>query len=285
MRILRSPQALHNVLAVRVRRNKRVGFVPTMGYLHEGHLSLVRRSVRENDVTVASIFVNPLQFGPAEDLSRYPRSFRRDAALLKRAGADLLFAPGAKALYPDGFQTTVTVGELTKGLCGRTRPTHFAGVATVVSKLLNIVGPCRVYLGQKDYQQFKVIERLIADLDIPARAVLCPIVREKDGLAMSSRNVFLSPTERREALVLSRALSEGARAIRAGARSARAVRKVMLETLKKAGTGRPDYAEIVDARTLRPMVKLQSGMEVLLATAVCFPKARLIDNRTLKVTT
>ena len=283
MRILRSPQALYSALQRLIQKGSTVGFTPTMGYLHDGHLSLVRRSKKENDITVVSIFVNPLQFGPKEDYSRYPRNFRRDAGLLKTAGADLLFAPEAGALYPEGFQTTVTVGELAKGLCGKRRPAHFAGVATVVSKLLNIVGPCRLYLGKKDYQQFKVIERMARDLDLPVKAVMCPIVREKDGLAMSSRNVFLPPLERAEALLLNQALLAGESAVMRGERSAAKLRKTMLEVLRGARLARVDYAEIVDAATLRPMVKLRAKTIILLALAVFFSKARLIDNRLVRV--
>ena len=260
----------------------RVGFVPTMGALHEGHLSLVRRAKKENRFVVASIFVNPLQFGPKEDLRRYPRTLARDKKLLKKAGVDLLFLPDAGSFYKKDFQAEVKVQKLSGGLCGRTRPVHFAGVATVVLKLLNLVAPDTLYLGQKDYQQYRVLAQMVRDLALPVDVRMCPIVREKDGLAMSSRNVFLSPRERQEARSLYASLLIGSRQVRSGERSTAKVLRAVREGLKKASGGRLDYAELVDAETLEPMVKLKPGQRALLAVAVYFSKARLIDNLLLK---
>lgn len=283
MLLLRNPKKTQNVLNKIRQSGKTIGFVPTMGYLHEGHLSLVCRSKKENKITVVSIFVNPLQFGPKEDFKNYPRNLRRDLALLKSAGADLVWVPQAADLYPEDFKTTVSVSSLTNSLCGKSRPTHFAGVTTVVSKLLNIVSPHRIYLGQKDYQQFKVIEKMILDLNIPVQAVMAPIVRESDGLAMSSRNVRLSPPARRQALVLQKSLKVARDLIGQGERSIQNVRQCMKTELDQASLGRMDYVEIVDALDLKPVVKLRSGQKVLAAVAVYFGKTRLIDNELIKV--
>lgn len=254
-----------------------------MGYLHEGHLSLISRAKKENDIVVASIFVNPLQFGPKEDLKRYPRDLGRDTRLLKKAGAHVLFLPQAKALYPPDFETLVSVKRLSQGLCGRTRPTHFAGVATVVAKLLNIVAPHSLYLGFKDYQQFRVISQMVKDLHIPVKVIGCPIVREKDGLAMSSRNIFLKPAERRQALFLSKALREARRLVRAGERRPKLLVSALRKTLEAGSAARVDYAEIVDATTLRPVVQLAAGQKVLIAIAAYYSKTRLIDNCVISI--
>ncbi|MBI4432955.1 MAG: pantoate--beta-alanine ligase [Candidatus Omnitrophica bacterium] len=255
-----------------------VGFVPTMGCLHEGHLSLVRLAKKENDVVVVSIFVNPLQFGPGEDYKRYPRSMERDRSFLKKAGVNFLLAPSEKNFYAKDFQTSVTVKELATGLCGRSRPTHFGGVATVVLKLLNIVGPDRIYLGQKDYQQFRVVEQMVKDLDVPVQVRMAPIVREKDGLAMSSRNVFLSAQERKDAPLVYRSLLEGKNLVKSGVRDVKRLQKAMRDVLKAAPHARVEYLEIVDAVNLRPMVKFPKAKPVLMAAAVFFGKTRLIDN-------
>lgn len=283
MRIIRSPKQLKKVLSAARKKSLSVGFVPTMGYLHEGHLSLVRRSKKQNDLTVVSIFVNPLQFGPKEDLSRYPRDLGRDSALLSGIQTDILFLPAPKDLYSKNFQTAVSVGSLAKGLCGKTRPTHFAGVATVVAKLLNIVSPDRMYLGQKDYQQCRVVEQMVLDLDMPAKIVRVPITREPDGVAMSSRNVFLSPEERGEAVSLNRSLKTAELAVKNGIRDVSGIRRQITKILRSLKTGRVDYAEIVDSRTLEPVVKLKAGTKIVVALAVFFSKARLIDNKEIKV--
>jgi len=282
LRTVRGLSAVTPALAA-LRKKGRVGFVPTMGALHEGHLSLVRRAKKENASVVVSIFVNPLQFSPKEDLRRYPRNLKVDTALLKKAGADLLFAPRAEEFYPDDFETQVRVTQLSQGLCGRTRPVHFAGVATAVLKLLNLVQPHALYLGQKDYQQYRLLEQMVKDLAFSVKVRLCPIIREKDGLAMSSRNVFLSPSERREAPAIHAALKEAAEGIRRGARNAARLRRGVIRHLKAMGGARVDYVEVLDARTLKPMVQLGLGRQALIAAAVFFSKARLIDNCLVRV--
>jgi len=206
MKIIKSIKLLRKEIASLRKKGKTVGFVPTMGYFHEGHLSLMRQSVKENDVSVVSLFVNPIQFGPKEDLSTYPRDTKRDAAMARGVGIDILFVPLVAEMYPSELFTHINVDVLSDGLCGASRPGHFSGVATVVAKLINIVLPDVIYLGQKDAQQVVVIKKMIKDLDFSLRVKVCPIFREPDGLAMSSRNIFLSPTEREEAGALSRAL-------------------------------------------------------------------------------
>lgn len=278
MKVIHSPGELRLSLASFKRKKKTIGFVPTMGYLHEGHLSIVRKAKKENKVVVVSVFVNPLQFGPKEDFWRYPRNLSRDADLLRRERTDFLFSPFVKEFYPADFQTSVSVQELSKPLCGVTRPAHFAGVATVVLKLLNWVMPDTLYLGQKDYQQFRVVEQMVKDLDFPAKVKMAPIVREPDGLAMSSRNIFLNATARAEAVLLYRALQEGTQLVRAGQRDTAKIKRAMRELLKAILHGHLDYLEMVDAQTLEPVVKLKNGARVLIALAFFFGKTRLIDN-------
>lgn len=278
MKLCRTAQALKAETAVWRKKSLRIGFVPTMGALHAGHLELVRAARAENDRVVVSIFVNPIQFGPREDFSRYPRPFARDRRLLESVQADLLFAPSAKGLYPEGFQTRVAVGPVAAPLCGRSRPAHFAGVATVVLKLLNLVSPGRLYLGQKDYQQVLVVKRMVRDLDLPVEVRMVPTVREPDGLALSSRNVFLSPAERVEAAGIYRALKAVRGQAAKGVRDVAALRKGLRKGLFGLKRGRMDYAEILDAETLSPMVKLAPKSRAIAACAVFYPKARLIDN-------
>ena len=278
MRVIRHPQELRKALQSLKKRGRMIGFVPTMGSLHEGHLSLVRQSKRENRATVVIIFVNPLQFGPREDFWRYPRDAARDTELLRKEKADFLFMPPLREFYSADFQTSVTVKNLSRPLCGISRPTHFAGVATVVLKLLNIVAPDAIYLGQKDYQQFRIVEQMAKDLDFPVRVRMSPIVRESDGLAMSSRNVWLSRLERREAPFLYRALQKGAELAKAGMEDTVKIKKAIREVLKNAPHLKIDYVEIVDAETLAPVVKLKNRRKILIALAVFFGKTRLIDN-------
>ncbi len=258
-----------------------IGLVPTMGALHEGHLSLIRAAQTENDVVVVSIFVNPTQFGPNEDFEQYPRDVERDRGLCEEAGADLIFTPAASEMYPTGFSTWVDVEVMTEGLCGRSRPGHFKGVCTVVSKLLNICQPDRAYFGEKDIQQLAVIRRMARDLDMRVEIVPCPTVREPDGLAMSSRNVRLTPEQRAQAPALFRALSAGRDLVARGERNAATVRASILGLLAaEAALGEVDYVEIVAAGDLQPVARL-SG-ETLIALAVRFGETRLIDN--LRVT-
>lgn len=253
-----------------------VGFVPTMGYLHDGHASLMRAARAETDVVVASIFVNPLQFGAGEDLEAYPRDLARDADLSVAAGVDLLFTPSVEEMYPQPVLTTVSVAQVSEGLEGASRPTHFAGVATVVTKLFAIVGPCRAYFGAKDWQQIAVVRRLAADLSLPVEVVACPTEREPDGLAMASRNVYLDDAQRAAAPVVYTALRSGAAAIAAGERDPAAVRDLMAQIIEAEPLAELDYAEVVDADSLTVPKPLAGNLRLL--AAVRFGRARLIDN-------
>ena len=256
---------------------KRIGFVPTMGFLHDGHASLMRAAREDNDIVMASIFVNPLQFAADEDLSDYPRDLERDTELADTNGVDILFVPTVDEMYPLGpVLTTVTVDEISTRWEGATRPTHFAGVATVVSKLFNICGPARAYFGEKDYQQLAVIRRMVADLSIPVDVVGCPIIREDDGLAMSSRNTYLTPEQREAAPVLRRALDAGIAAIDHGATDPVAVVKVMTSFINEEPLAELDYAAAVDAATLETPDVLLGEIRLLIAAQVGRP--RLIDN-------
>ena len=252
-----------------------VGFVPTMGALHEGHASLVRRAREECRAVVASVFVNPTQFGPNEDFSRYPRDEDADLAMLEELSVDVAFVPAVDDIYPPGATTSVDVGRLGEVLEGAARPGHFRGVATVVTILFNLVGPDRAYFGQKDGQQSVVIERMVRDLGMPIDIVVCPTVRESDGLALSSRNSYLTPEERALAPALHRALQAAASATDAGERSANALRNLMLAELATAPLGRADYVSIADAETLEELATLDGP--ALASVAVSFPSARLID--------
>jgi pantoate--beta-alanine ligase len=255
---------------------KSVGFVPTMGALHEGHLSLVRMAKTQSDLTAVSIFVNPLQFGPQEDLDKYPRTFDRDSALLEKEGADILFAPSVEEMHPAGATTYVVVESLSDRLCGRSRPGHFRGVSTVVAKLFNIVEPDRAFFGQKDAAQVAVIRRMVRDLRLPTEIVVGAIVREQDGLAMSSRNSYLSTAERQSALVLHRSLARVQERFEHGERwSERLVEEGMKEFAKDPSV-RLDYLEIVDPETLDPTKEISRAS--LVAVAAFLGKTRLIDN-------
>lgn len=256
------------------------GLVPTMGYLHQGHLSLVEQARRENDHVGVSIFVNPTQFGPAEDLAAYPRDLLRDLALLEAAGADLVWAPPVEEVYPPGFQTYVTVEEVTKVLEGAARPGHFRGVATVVAKLFNVFQPDRAYFGQKDAQQAVVIRQMARDLNFPLEIVVCPTVREPDGLAMSSRNVYLTPEQRAAAPVLYRALCAARDAWQAGEHDGEQLRRIMRAVLDAEPLARTEYVSAADPVTLRELGDASQG--VLLSMAVRIGRARLIDNMLLE---
>jgi pantoate--beta-alanine ligase len=264
--------------AVRVEKaaGRTIGFVPTMGYLHEGHLSLVRASKSATDTTVVSIFVNPRQFGPREDFARYPRDIERDAALLRGEGTDILFVPETADMYPSGFRTSVEVEGLQDQLCGRTRPGHFRGVCTVVLKLFEIVRPDTAFFGQKDAQQALILKRMTADLELGIEINVRPIVREADGLARSSRNQYLSPDERRAAVVLNRSLAEAEAAIKGGERRPAAVIGLIRGLIGREPAAHIDYVEIVDAGTLEPAPDAGPGR--LIALAVYFGSTRLIDN-------
>ncbi len=253
-----------------------VGLVPTMGYLHEGHASLIKRAAAECDRVVVSVFVNPTQFGPNEDLESYPRDFEHDKALVAECGAHLIFAPTPDDMYAPGAATWVTVEGLTKELCGRSRPIHFRGVATVVNKLMNIAQPDRAYFGEKDAQQLAVIRRMVKDLNMPVEVVGCPIVREADGLAKSSRNTYLNAAERQAALVLSRSLAEGKKLLEAGETDAQTVCARITEVINAEPAARIDYVQAVDADSIEPVAAVNGT--VLFAIAVYIGKTRLIDN-------
>jgi pantoate--beta-alanine ligase len=256
-----------------------LGLVPTMGYLHEGHLSLARAARSDCASVAASIFVNPSQFGPNEDLARYPRDLPRDLALLHEVGVDLVWTPGEEDMYPPGYQTWVTVDEVSKPLEGSMRPGHFRGVATVVAKLFNAVQPQRAYFGQKDAQQVAVIRRMAADLNLPVEIVVCPIVREPDGLAMSSRNVYLDPAERQAALALSRGLTAARRAFEGGERQASRLREIMDQVIDAEPLARRQYTSCAHPLTMQ---ELEGPVEsALLSMAVYIGKTRLIDNTVL----
>lgn len=253
-----------------------VGLVPTMGYLHEGHKSLIDRAVKENDRVVVSVFVNPMQFGPTEDLASYPRDLDRDAALCEGAGAALIFHPEPENMYSSDFSSFIDMNTLTKGLCGKTRPIHFRGVCTVVGKLFNIVQPDKAYFGQKDAQQLAVIRHMVNDLNFNLEVVGCPIIREEDGLAKSSRNTYLSPEERQAALILSKSLNRGQELIEAGEKDAAVIKKAITEMIETEPLAKIDYVELVDWNTLEPVEKIEGS--VLNAIAVYIGKTRLIDN-------
>jgi pantoate--beta-alanine ligase len=271
------------------RSGRTVGLVPTMGYFHAGHRSLMRAARASDDLVVVSLFVNPLQFGPNEDLAAYPRDPEGDAAIAAAEGVDVLFAPPVSEMYPSGapmktpMKTVVHVADLTAGLCGASRPTHFDGVTTVVAKLFSIVGPCRAYFGRKDAQQLAVVRRMAADLDLPVDVVGCPLVREADGVAMSSRNAYLTVDQRSAATVLVRALRDAVSAVCAGTRDAGEVRRLVVERIATEPEVKLDYAELVDAADLTPVDHLDGS--VLLAVAAFVGRARLIDNALMTVST
>jgi len=263
-------------------QGKTIGFVPTMGYLHEGHVSLMKRAREENDVVIASVYVNPTQFGPHEDYDAYPRDIKRDSLLMASVGVDACFFPDNDMMYPGGFQTYIeTQGNLVKRLCGAKRQGHFKGVTTIVGKLFNLVKPERAYFGQKDAQQVSVIRRMVTDLNFDVEIVPCPIVREEDGLAMSSRNKYLKGEARKQALILKQALDRAQSLIESGVRSSDKLEKAMLSVLLQATKARIDYIEIVDFNTLETMAELKGT--VLIALAVFIDETRLIDNVTVEV--
>lgn len=258
------------------REGLTVGFVPTMGYLHKGHKSLMEAARANNDKVVVSVFVNPMQFGPNEDLESYPRDFEKDSALCESVGVDLIFHPEPEEMYADGFCSYVDMNGLTTELCGKSRPIHFRGVQTVVLKLFNIVKPDTAYFGQKDAQQLAVIRRMVKDLNVYTEIVGCPIVREADGLAKSSRNTYLNPDERKAALILSRSLKLGRELIENGETDSKAVIKAITDSINTEPLAKIDYVDVVDFDTITPVDKI--GKSVLVAIAVYIGKTRLIDN-------
>lgn len=276
MKIIRNEKNLRPILSQARLQQKRIGFVPTMGALHEGHAELLKHSKKENDLTVLSIFVNPAQFAPHEDYRAYPRTEKKDVLLAKKLNVDIIFYPSEKELYPSRHLTFIDIGNITKHLCGRFRPGHFRGVATVVAKLLNIVQPDTLYLGQKDAQQCVVIRQMVRDLNCPVRVKIVPTGREASGLALSSRNQYLSPAERTEAAALYQSLRLAQRKIRQGTRKASAIIQLIKSYIHQKTSGKIQYVECVDADTLQPVKTLKG--KILIALAVWFRQARLIDN-------
>ncbi|MCX8083577.1 MAG: pantoate--beta-alanine ligase [Calditerrivibrio sp.] len=281
MDIIREIVDIKNCISTLKKTGKSIGFVPTMGYLHEGHISLVRASKKENNITVVSIFVNPTQFGPNEDLERYPRDFERDEYLLRKEGVDIVFYPSVEEIYPKGYSTYIDVERITGHLCGPKRPGHFRGVATVVCKLFNIVKPDRAYFGLKDYQQVLVIKRMVADLNMDVQIIAMPIIREVDGLAMSSRNVYLSGEERESALSLFRSFTIVDKAITEGIRDSKIIKKMVSDFILSHPFTKIDYVEIVDPNTLEHIDIIDR--DFLVALAVFVNKTRLIDNKIFEV--
>ncbi len=276
MRIVRTTREMWAKAETRRRTGDIVGLVPTMGFFHEGHLSLMRRARAECGLVVVSLFVNPTQFGPGEDLAAYPRDFERDCALAGAEGVDVMFAPEAGEMYASDHATFVNVERITGNLCGASRPGHFRGVATVVAKLFNACRPRRAYFGLKDYQQVRVIETMVRDLNFDVELVRCPIVREPDGVAMSSRNSYLSPEERRAATILRRSLIATGERIEQGERDGAAIARQLREAIETEPLASVDYAEVVDAESLTPLERIHGA--ALLAVAVRIGRARLIDN-------
>jgi len=276
MRVTTTVVETRQLLDEERRDGRSVGLVPTMGYLHDGHVSLMEQARAECDIVAVSIFVNPLQFGAGEDLSSYPRDLPADSARSEAAGVDLLFTPAVDEMYPRPAATSVIVPELATTMEGASRPTHFAGVSTVVAKLFNIAGPCRAYFGEKDFQQLAIVRRMAADLSFPVDVVACPIVRELDGLAMSSRNVYLTPEERAAAPVLHRALQAGVASIVAGERDPAEVVELVTAIIEAEPTADLDYVEVVDVATLARPEVLRG--EIRLLTAARFGRPRLLDN-------
>lgn len=276
MQVVKTIQEVREIVKGWRKEGLSVGLVPTMGFLHEGHQSLIAKSVADNDRTVVSVFVNPIQFGPSEDLEAYPRDLNHDMAAVEAMGGDLIFNPEPSEMYPAHFTTFVDTTETTELLCGARRAGHFRGVCTVVSKLFNIVGPDRAYFGQKDAQQLATVRRFVRDLNFDLEIIACPIVREADGLAKSSRNTYLSAEERRAALILSKSLKLGQTAVENGERNASAIIKIISDSLQTEPLARVDYVEVVDLNNVQRVETIEG--EALVAIAVYIGKTRLIDN-------
>ncbi len=281
MKVVHTINEVRQIVKEWKKEGKTVGFVPTMGFLHEGHKSLIMKSVSENDKTVVSDFVNPTQFGPNEDLARYPRDLKHDAELVESAGADLLFNPEPSEMYPSHFTTTVNTTEVTEHLCGARRPVHFGGVCQVLTKLFNIVTPNKAYFGQKDAQQLAVVKRFVRDLNFDIEIVGCPIVREEDGLAKSSRNTYLSKEERKAAVILYKSLMAGKELILNGERNSAKVIEKITEVLNTEPLAKVDYVSIVDNVNIQPIDTIKG--EVLVAIAVYIGTTREIDNFIIEV--
>jgi pantoate--beta-alanine ligase len=280
MKVIKKTDELRRRVSGAKSRGMSIGLVPTMGYLHEGHLSLVRQSLQKADVTVVSIFVNPAQFGPREDFKEYPRDLNRDSEILEREGVDYLFVPEAGEMYPPGYKTYVEVHDLQDKLCGRFRPGHFRGVCTVVLKLFNIINPDISFFGQKDAQQAIILKRMVKELNLNVNIEVSPIIREEDGLALSSRNKYLTQEERKAALVLSKSLEEAQSMMEKGQRDSAAIIRRMKEIIGREPLARVEYLGIVEMDELKPITKIEK--EALAALAVFIGKVRLIDNTILR---
>jgi len=276
MRTIKTIKEMKGIVKDLKKKGKTIGFVPTMGYLHEGHLSLIRESVKRSDKTVVSVFVNPTQFSPGEDYDRYPRDIERDRKLLEIEKVDYLFYPSVEEMYPEGYKTYVETVDLQDKLCGRSRPGHFRGVCTVVLKLFNIVQPDIAFFGQKDAQQAIIIKRMVKDLNLDIKIEVMPIIREEDGLAMSSRNTYLNPEERKQATVLYRSLQLAEELIEKGERNSELIISKMRELIEAEPSARIDYVEIVDLEELNPIKEIKD--KALIALAVYIGNTRLIDN-------
>lgn len=277
MKTIEKIDEIRNILDLERKANRSIALVPTMGFLHAGHLSLIKEARQNNDIVVVSIFVNPTQFGPNEDLETYPRDINRDQNLCEEEGVDYIFNPSVQEMYDEDYATyVVTESDLTDKLCGASREGHFKGVMSVVTKLFNIIGPDKAYFGRKDYQQVAVIKKMVRDLNIPVKIIDCPIVRESDGLAMSSRNTYLSPKERKDALVLSRSLKEARERILKGEKNKKVIRQEILDKINEIPYSEIDYVEILDAKTLEDIEIIDR--DVVIALAVKIGKPRLIDN-------
>ena len=275
MRIIKSVKEMKAFSEEHKKNGKIIGFVPTMGYLHQGHMSLVEKARKECDIVVVSIYVNPTQFGPNEDLEKYPRNFEEDSKLCEETGTDVIFYPSNREMYPEGYLTFIEVKNLSKKLCGITRLDHFKGVTTIVIKLFNIVKPRKSYFGLKDYQQYIIIKKMVEDLDMNVEVIGCPIVREKNGLAMSSRNSYLNPKEREEATILHRSLEHAKNLFFNGEINAKKIKVEIIDKINKTD-GKIDYVEIVDGKSLDQVKEINKGN--VIALAVFFGKTRLIDN-------
>lgn len=258
------------------KKGQTIGLVPTMGFLHQGHISLIERAVKENNIVIVSIFVNPTQFGPGEDYDIYPRNIEGDMKILQEVGADVLFIPESKEMYPKGYNTFVEVMKITNVLCGASRPDHFRGVTTIISKLFNITKPNRAYFGQKDAQQCAVIKKMVKDLNYDLEIIVCPIIREKDGLALSSRNAYLNEDERKEARVLFQTLMLARESIENGEKDPELIKKLIYKTISEKKLANLEYVEIINETTLENIDEIKG--DVLIALAVKFGKTRLIDN-------
>ncbi|SEE31647.1 pantoate--beta-alanine ligase [Prevotella sp. lc2012] len=276
MKVVKTIKEVREIVGGWRQEGLSVGLVPTMGYLHEGHQSLIKKSASQNDRTVVSVFVNPIQFGPNEDLEAYPRDLNRDIKAVEEAGGDLIFNPEPSEMYPGHFTSFIDTTETTELLCGAVRPVHFRGVCTVVGKLFNIVTPDRAYFGQKDAQQLATIRRFVRDLNFPLEIIACPIVREEDGLAKSSRNTYLNAEERQAALILSKSLKKGKEAIESGEKDAKTIIAIIKNSLQSEPLARIDYVEVVDFENIQRVDKIEG--ETLVAIAVYIGKTRLIDN-------